>query len=92
MKTQENLNTLCRAIQSSSPVDSTAVPISDFMPGYFHRVIMASGAFTAGSSIELSADAPIMKPYYAFIQGGLNLITSRYAFLKAATLLEKGEQ
>ena len=89
LNTKENLNMLCRAIQSSSPVDSHAVPTASDMPGYDSKVIMASGSFTAGSSIELSGDAPLKEPYYAFVQGGLNLIASRYAFLKAAMLLFK---
>ena len=89
METKENLEVLCRAIQSSSPIDSFAVPTATDMPGYDSKVIMASGSFTAGSSIELSSDAPMKEPYYAFIQGGLSFIASRYAFLKAATLLKK---
>lgn len=89
MGSLKKLEIVCRAIQSSSPVDSMAFPVASNMPGYDNKVIMASGAFTTGSSIELSGDAPIKEPYYAFIQGGLNLISSRYAFLKAATLLDK---
>ncbi len=89
LKSAENLSLLCRAIQSSSPVDSFATPEGSDMPGYDSKVIMAAGAFTNGSSIELSADAPIREPYRAFIQGGLNLAASRYAFLRAATLLDK---
>ena len=89
MNSARNLELLCRALQSSSPVDSYAVPEASRMPGYKNKVIMASGAFTAGSSIEISADAPFEAPYYAYIQGGLNLISSRYAFLKAAEALER---
>ena len=83
------LSLFCRALQSSSPVDSYATPEASEMPGYDGKVIMAAGAFTAGSSIELSADAPAEAPYLVYVQGGLNLIASRLAFLRAASLLEK---
>lgn len=62
---------LCEAIQSASPVDSHVSPYPWDMPGYANQVIMASGAFVSGSSIELSADAPMREPYIAYIQGGL---------------------
>ncbi|MFA9424112.1 MAG: aminotransferase class I/II-fold pyridoxal phosphate-dependent enzyme [Sedimentibacter sp.] len=62
---------ICEAIQSASPVDAHVSPIPWDMPGYTDQVIMASGAFVSGSSIELSADAPIRPPYIAYIQGGL---------------------
>ena len=54
-----------------SPVDSGSIPIPWDMPGYEDQVIMASGAFTQGSSIELSCDSPLVKPYVLYIQGGL---------------------
>ncbi|WP_326909092.1 methionine gamma-lyase family protein [Sedimentibacter sp. MB31-C6] len=62
---------ICEAIQSSSPVDAHVAPMPWEMPGYTNQVIMASGAFISGSSIELSADAPMRAPYIAYIQGGL---------------------
>lgn len=62
---------ICEAVQSASPVDAHVSPIPWNMPGYNDRVIMASGAFVSGSSIELSADAPMRPPYIAYIQGGL---------------------
>jgi cystathionine beta-lyase family protein involved in aluminum resistance len=52
-------------------VDSFVTPYPWDMPGYGHQVIMAAGAFVQGSSIELSADAPIREPYYGYLQGGL---------------------
>ena len=61
----------CTAVQSCSPVDSFVQPEPWEMPGYDVPVIMAAGAFTQGSSIELSADAPIREPYTAYMQGGL---------------------
>ncbi|HHZ01854.1 MAG TPA: hypothetical protein GX396_02780 [Tissierellia bacterium] len=62
---------ICEAIQAASPVDSHVSPIPWEMPGYTNKVIMAAGAFVSGSSIELSADAPIREPYTVYIQGGL---------------------
>ncbi len=60
-----------QGIQMYSPVDSNSLPIPDAMPGYLDQVIMAAGAFTQGSSIELSCDGPIRPPYIAYQQGGL---------------------
>ncbi len=60
-----------QGIQMGSPIDSSSIPIPDDMPGYDDKVIMAAGAFTQGSSIELSCDAPLREPYVAFQQGGL---------------------
>ena len=91
MKSEEGLACLCRAIQAASPIDSFAVPEAWDMPGYDSKVIMAAGAFTCGSSIELSCDAPMKPPYTAYIQGGISLAASRYAFLKAAQLLGENE-
>lgn len=62
---------ICEAIQNASPVDAHVTPYPWDMPGYSDKIIMASGAFVSGSSIELSADAPIREPYIAYIQGGL---------------------
>ncbi len=62
---------VCEAIQAASPVDAHVSPVPWDMPGYTNKVIMASGAFVSGSSIELSADAPIRPPYIVYIQGGL---------------------
>ena len=61
----------CQGLQKFSPVDSAARPEPWDMPGYSHPVIMAAGAFTQGSSIELSADAPLRPPYDVYVQGGL---------------------
>ena len=72
MGNAENLIDFCRMIQKNSPVDSTVVPFPWDMPGYNNQIIMASGSFIQGSSIELSADGPIRPPYLAYLQGGLN--------------------
>ena len=81
------LESICAALQSCSPIDSMAVPEAWEMPGYKDKVIMASGSFTCGSSIELSGDAPMREPYTAYCQGGISLAASRLAYLKAAQLI-----
>lgn len=67
----EKLIKFCQGIQAASPIDSSSVPEPWDMPGYTDKIIMAAGAFTQGSSIELSCDGPIRPPYTAFLQGGL---------------------
>lgn len=71
MKNADNLIEFCRMIQKFSPVDSSVVPFPWEMAGYPDKIIMAAGAFIQGSSIELSADAPLREPYHAYFQGGL---------------------
>lgn len=79
----------CQGIQMGSPIDSTSIPEPWDMPGYTDKIIMAAGAFTSGSSIELSCDAPIRPPYVAFLQGGL---TYEYGKLGVIRALENMEQ
>ena len=91
LKTPERLIAFCQGIQSGAPVDSFVCPEPSPMPGYNNDVIMAAGAFTLGSTIELSADAPIREPYYAWIQGGLNFHSAKIcAMLAAQKMLERG--
>ena len=73
----------CQGIQSASPVDSHVVPEPWDMPGYTDQVIMASGAFTAGSSIEISCDGPIRAPFVAYLQGGLTFASGKIAVIEA---------
>ncbi|QSX06509.1 methionine gamma-lyase family protein [Sedimentibacter sp. zth1] len=80
-KNPELVIKICQAIQSASPVDAHVTPEPWDMPGYTNQVIMASGAFVSGSSIELSADAPIRDPYIAYIQGGLFYDHSKLAVM-----------
>lgn len=79
----EKLIKFCQGIQMGSPVDSNAIPEPWDMPGYTNKVIMAAGTFTAGSSIELSCDAPIREPYIAYLQGGLTYEYGKFGVLKA---------
>ncbi len=80
----ENLIAICQAIQHMSPIDSFATPEPSPMPGYDSDIIMASGSFTMGSSIELSCDAPVRAPYTTFMQGGTTFDASRAAVLYSA--------
>ena len=73
----------CQGIQAGSPVDSYVTPEPYAMPGYTSEVIMAAGAFTNGSSIELSCDGPMRPPYTVYLQGGLNFAASRAGVLMA---------
>ncbi|MDD6191257.1 MAG: methionine gamma-lyase family protein [Firmicutes bacterium] len=73
----------CKGIQASAPVDSHVTPEPWDMPGYEDPVIMAAGAFVQGSSIELSADAPIREPYIVYFQGGLTYEHSKFGVIKA---------
>ncbi|MBQ9901769.1 MAG: methionine gamma-lyase family protein [Clostridia bacterium] len=87
-----SLIAFCQGIQSGSPVDSMALPEPWDMPGYDNKIIMASGSFTLGSSIELSADAPLREPYAVWMQGGLNYAAGKTGILIAAQrMLEKGQ-
>ncbi|MCI1931647.1 MAG: methionine gamma-lyase family protein [Clostridia bacterium] len=72
LKTEKNVVAFCQGIQKGAPVDSFVTPEPWDMPGYDCKVIMAAGAFVQGSSIELSADAPIKPPYNVYMQGGLS--------------------
>jgi len=85
----EKLCAFCRGIQAGSPVDSFVTPEPWDMPGYSDQVIMAAGAFTQGSSIELSADGPLRPPYTAFFQGGLTYESGRIGIMSAAQELLK---
>ena len=76
------LNRFCEIIQETSPIDSYVKPVSNDMPGYDTKVIMAAGTFTSGSSIELSCDAPMREPYMAFLQGGLSYYQGKIALMK----------
>ncbi len=81
---EERLIKFCQGIQSGSAVDSFVTPMPSDMPGYESQVIMAAGAFTLGSSIELSADAPLREPYAAWMQGGLNFHSGKLGVMLAA--------
>lgn len=79
-----------QGIQEASAIDSNVAAIPSDMPGYDSQVIMASGSFTQGSSIEISCDGPLRSPYIAYMQGGLTYQYGKLALLRAISkLLEK---
>jgi cystathionine beta-lyase family protein involved in aluminum resistance len=80
---KEKLINFCKGIQAGSPIDSFVECEPWDMPGYTDKVIMAAGAFIQGSSIELSADAPIREPYIAYLQGGLTFDHAKIGILIA---------
>ncbi len=80
---KEELIKYCVGIQSGSPIDSNFAPIPSKMPGYDDQIIMASGSFTQGSSIELSCDGPLRPPFIAYQQGGLTYQYGKLGVLKA---------
>ena len=77
-----------QGIQKNSPIDSSSLTIPDDMPGYSDKIIMASGSFTQGSSIELSCDGPIRPPYIAYQQGSLTYQMGRLTVLRAIANLQ----
>lgn len=79
----EELIKYTQGIQSGSPIDSDSLPIPWDMPGYKDQVIMASGSFVSGSSIELSCDAPIREPYILYQQGSLTYEYGKLGLIKA---------
>lgn len=81
-----------QGIQSASAIDSNVLPIPVATPGYDDEIIMASGSFTQGSSIEISCDGPIRSPYIAYLQGGITYDYGKLAIIKAIenTLENKG--
>lgn len=86
---KEKLIEFCKGIQTGSPVDSFVSCEPWDMPGYNDKVIMAAGAFIQGSSIELSADAPIREPYIAYLQGGLTFDHAKIGILIALSRILK---
>lgn len=86
---EEKLIKYCQGIQKGSPIDSNALPIPDDMPGYDDKIIMASGSFTQGSSIELSCDGPLRSPYIAYQQGSLTYEYGKLGLIKAIKNLEE---
>lgn len=81
---REKLIKFVKGIQMGSAIDSCYLPVPTDMPGYDNQIIMASGSFTEGSSIELSCDAPIRKPFVAYLQGALTFEYGKLGIIKAA--------
>lgn len=81
LRSADAVRAFCEGIQAAAPVDSFVTPVPWAMPGYDCDVIMAAGAFVSGSSIELSADAPIKEPYAVYFQGGLTYSHAKYGMM-----------
>lgn len=87
--TPEGVIAFCEGIQAAAPVDSFVRPEPWSMPGYDSDVIMAAGAFVSGSSIELSADAPIKPPYAVYFQGGLTWYHAKLGIMMSLERIRK---
>ena len=85
---EENLVRFTQGIQESSPVDSFVKVLPAPMPGYPFDEVMACGGFTQGSTIELSADAPVIEPYTLYMQGGLSFEYGKLAVLNALSKMK----
>ncbi len=93
LQDENKLIAFCQGLQKGAPVDSFVTPEPWDMPGYDSKVIMAAGAFTLGSSIELSADAPLREPFAVWLQGGLNFHSGKVAVMFAANeVLKRAEK
>lgn len=86
---EKDLVNYCVGIQSASPIDSFSKPVPYNMPGYSDKVVMASGSFTQGSSIELSCDGPVRPPFIAYQQGSITYQYGKLAVMKAVSLIFK---
>ena len=84
----ERVIAFCQGIQKASPIDAHVAPEPYAMPGYHSDVIMAAGSFIQGSSIELTADAPIEEPYAVYFQGGLTWPHGKLGILKSVQELK----
>ncbi len=80
----ETLIAFCQGMQKGAPIDSNVCPEPWDMPGYDNQVIMSAGAFTGGSSIELSSDAPLREPFAVWMQGSLNFDSGKVGIMLAA--------
>ena len=89
LQSQENLVKFTQGIQQTSPIDSFVHVLPAPMPGYPFDEVMAAGSFTQGSTIELSADAPVIEPYTLYMQGGLTFEYGRLSILLALTNMKR---
>ena len=86
---KDNLVKFAQGIQEASPIDSFVRVMPAPMPGYPFDEVMACGSFTSGSTIELSADAPVIEPYTLYMQGGLSLEYGKLSILLALTKIQE---
>ena len=90
-KDSNKLINFCKVIQANSAIDSHVEPVPSDMPGYSDKVIMASGSFTQGSSIEISCDGPLRQPYIAYFQGSLSYDYGKIAIINALKKFVEGD-
>lgn len=91
LNSAEAVSAFCEGIQSGAAIDSFVTPIPGEMAGYDHDVIMASGSFVQGSTMELSADSPMREPYIAYFQGGISYEHAKFGVMNAVkTMAKKG--
>ena len=88
LETEDNLVKFTQGIQEASPIDSYVKVLPAPMPGYPFDEVMACGSFTQGSTIELSADAPVVEPYTLYMQGGLSLEYGKLSILLALSKIK----
>lgn len=86
---EEELIKYVQGIQQASAIDSNVLALPSEMPGYSDKVIMASGSFTQGSSVEISCDGPLRPPYVAYQQGSLTYEYGKLAVLNAMSSIYK---
>ena len=86
---KDSLVGFTQGLQESSPIDSFVRVLPSEMPGYPFEEVMACGAFTQGSTIELSADAPVIPPYTLYMQGGLSFEYGRLSIMLALSKIKK---
>ncbi|MCF0114397.1 MAG: methionine gamma-lyase family protein [Erysipelotrichaceae bacterium] len=91
LETEENLVNFTQGIQMASPIDSFVRVMPAPMPGYPFDEVMAAGSFTQGSTIELSADAPVIPPYTLFMQGGLSIEYGKLSILLALSNIQNNK-
>ncbi len=91
LNSAENLVSFCQGLQKGMPVEAFVCPEPWDMPGYSDPVIMSCGAFTAGATIELSADGPLREPYAAWMQGGLNFHSAKTGILLGIEAMKKSK-
>lgn len=89
LKSKDNLVNFTQGIQQSSPIDSFVTVLPAPMPGYPFDEVMAAGSFTQGSTIELSADAPVIEPYTLYMQGGLTFEYGKLSILLALSHMKR---
>lgn len=89
LKSKENLVSFTQGIQQTSPIDSFVHVLPAPMPGYPFDEVMAAGSFTQGSTIELSADAPVIEPYTLYLQGGLTFEYGKLSILLALSNMKR---